>query len=107
MFFLLEDLLTVSKLIAELNVLETVLMHFRVLGFVSSFPVVDHSSAQRLVGAAEHGVLGHGALKLLELMLNFFALSLLLVELGLEFRSHAVVTLLGLFQVEADLMDIG
>jgi hypothetical protein len=106
LLFLLKDLFTVSKLIAELNVLKTVLMHFRVLGFISSFPVVNHSSAQRLVGSAEHGILGDGTLKLLELMLNLLTLSLLLVKLGLKFGSHSVVTLLGLFQVESNLMDV-
>jgi hypothetical protein len=39
-------------------------------------------------------------------MLDFLTLSLLLIELGLEFGSHSVVTLLGFFEVEADLMDV-
>lgn len=107
LLLLLEDLLTVSQLILELNVLKSVLMHFRVLGLVSSFPVVDHFGAQGLVGATEDSILGHRALQLLELMLNLLTFSLLLVELGLKFGGHSVVTLLGLLQVETDLMDVG
>lgn len=106
LLLLLEYLFAVSKLITELNVLESVLMYFRVFGLVSSFPVVNHAGAEGLVGATEHGVLGDRALQLLELVLDLFALSLLLIELGLKFGSHSVVTLLGLFQVEADLMDV-
>lgn len=106
LLFFLEDLLAVSQLIAELNVLQAVLMHFRILGFVSGFPVVDHTRAQRFVGATEDSILGNGTLQLFELMLDLFALSLLLVKLGLKFRGHSVVTLLGLFEVKSNLMDV-
>jgi len=106
LLFFLEDLLAVSQLIAELNVLQAVLMHFRILGFVSSFPVVDHTGAQGFVGATEDSILGNGTLQLFELMLDLFALSLLLVKLGLKFRGHSVVTLLGLFEVKSNLMDV-
>jgi len=81
-------------------------MHFRILSFVSGLPIVDHSVTQRLVCPGEHGVLGHGTLQLLELVLDFFALGLFFIEFGLEFRSHPVVTFLGLLQIETDLMDV-
>lgn len=81
-------------------------MHFRILSFVSGLPIVDHSVTQRLVCPGEHGVLGYGTLQLLELVLDFFALGLFFIEFGLEFRSHPVVTFLGLLQIETDLMDV-
>ena len=49
LLLLLENFLAICKLIFQLNVLESILMNFRVLGFVSCFPVVDHSMTQRLV----------------------------------------------------------
>ena len=39
-------------------------------------------------------------------MLNFLALSLLLVELSLELASHSVVAILGFLEVEPDLVDV-
>jgi len=81
-------------------------MHFRILSFVSGLPIVDHSVTQRLVCPGEHGVLGYGTLQLLELVLDFFALGLFFIEFGLKFRSHPVVTFLGLLQIETDLMDV-
>jgi hypothetical protein len=81
-------------------------MHFRVLCLISCFPIIDHFSAQRLVGTAEYRVLGHRAFQFLKLMLDFLTLSLFLIELGLKFGSHSVVTLLGLLKVETDLMHV-
>ena len=82
-------------------------MHFRVFRFIGGFPVVDHSVTQRLVRAGEDGILGDRALQFLELMFDFLTFSLLLVELSLQFGGHAVVTLLGLLQIESNLMDVG
>lgn len=106
LLLLLEDLLTVSQLILKLNVLQSVLMHFRVLSLISCFPIIDHFCAQRLVGTAEYRVLGYRTFQFLKLMLDFLTLSLFFIELGLKFGSHSVVTLLGLLKVETDLMDV-
>lgn len=106
LLLLFKYLLAVSQLILELNVLKSVLMHFRVLSLVGGFPVVDHFGAQGLVGTAEYRIFSHRALQLLKLMLDLLTFSLLFVELGLKFGGHSVVTLLGLFQVETDLMDV-
>lgn len=40
-------------------------------------------------------------------MLNFLAFRLFFVQLGLEFTSHAVVAVLSVLQVEADLVHVG
>lgn len=39
----LENLFAVGKLIAQLDVLQAVLMHLGILGFIGCLPVVDHS----------------------------------------------------------------
>lgn len=102
-----EDLLLVGKSISEGNVLQSVLMNFLVLGLVVLFPVLDHLGTQLLASSAEHCVLCHTSLQFLELVLNFLAFLLFLVELVLEFGCHTVVTILSLLQVESDLMDVG
>jgi len=102
-----EDLLLVGKSVSEGDVLKSVLMNFLVLGLVVLFPVLDHLDAKLLTSSAEHGVLSDTSLQLLELMLDFLALLLFLIELVLEFGRHTVVTILCLLQVESDLMDVG
>jgi len=102
-----EDLLLVGKSISEGDVLQSVLMNFLVLGLVMLFPVLDHLGTEFLASSAEHGVLCNTSLQFLELMLDFLALLLFLVELVLEFGCHAIVAILSLLQVESDLMDVG
>jgi len=106
LFFLLKDLLTVSELVPQLNVLKSVLMYFRVLGVVCSLPIVNAAGRQRLTISTEHCILGHRALQLFKLVLNLLTLGLLFIELSLEFRSHSVVALLCLLEVESYLVDV-
>ena len=40
-------------------------------------------------------------------MLDFLTFLLFLVEFVLQFTCHAIITILCLFQVESDLMDVG
>lgn len=82
-------------------------MHFLVFGGVVVFPLLNHFLRQLLARAAVHCVLGHTALELLELVLNFLALSLFFVQLGLQLARHPVVAILRLLQVEAHLMHVG
>ena len=83
LLFLLEDLLTVGKLVAKLNVLKSVLVHFCVLGIVSSLPIVNATSRQSFTSPTKHGVLSYGAFEFLKLMFNLFTLSLLFIKFSL------------------------
>lgn len=82
-------------------------MHFLVFSLVVLLPVLDDFGAELLARATMDGIHGDTALQLLELLVNLRALCLLFVELVLEFTGHLVVSLLGLAQVVADLMDVG
>ena len=106
LLLLLEDLLLVCKSVPQGDVLETILMNFLILGFIGFFPVFDHLSAELFTSSAMDGVHGYTTLKLLELLLNLCALSLLLVQLVLKFTSHAIVTVLSFLQVISDLMHV-
>jgi len=106
LFFLLKDFLTVSKLVPQLDVLKSILMYLRVLGIVRSLPIVNTAGWQGFSVATEHGILGNRALQLFKLVLNLLTLGLLLIELSLEFRSHPVIALLGLLEVESYLVDV-
>lgn len=101
-----EDLLLICKSVSESDVLKPVLMYFLIFCLVVLFPVLDHLGTQLLSSPAENSILSDTSLQLLELMFNFLAFLLLLVELVLQFRGHPIVTILCLFQVESDLMDI-
>ena len=101
-----EDLLLICKSVSESDVLKPVLMYFLIFCLVVLFPVLDHLGTQLLSSPAENSILSDTSLQLLELMFNFLAFLLLLVELVLQFRGHPIVTILSLFQVESDLMDI-
>jgi hypothetical protein len=82
-------------------------MHFLVFSLVVLLPVLDDFGAKLLARATMDGIHGDTALQLLELLVNLRTLCLLFVELVLEFTGHLVVSLLGLAQVVADLMDVG
>ena len=103
----LQDFLLVGQTVPQSDVLKTILVDLLILRFVSILPVFDDLGAEFLASSAVNGVHGHTALQLLELLLNLGALSLLLVEFALEFASHAVVPILSLLQVVADLVHVG
>ena len=82
-------------------------MHFLILRVVLVLPVFDDLLRQFLSCSAVDGVHCHGALKLLELLLDLRALGLLLVKFVLEFTSHTIVSILSLFEIVTNLMDVG
>ena len=82
-------------------------MDLLVLGLVLLFPVLDNLSMELFASSAVHGVHGHRLLELFELLFNLSALGLLLVEFVLELASHTIVAILSLFQVVADLVNVG
>ena len=49
LLLLFKNFLAISQLISQLNILKSILMHFRVLSLISRFPVIDHSVTKRLV----------------------------------------------------------
>jgi len=104
LILLLNDLLLVCEAITKRDVLKTVLMNFLIFRRFVLFPIFDHFSLELLTSTGENSILGNCALEFLELLFNFLALSLLFIKLGLEFTSHAIVPVLGLFQVVTDLM---
>lgn len=81
-------------------------MNLLILSFVSFLPLFDDFSTQFFTSTTMNGIHSDTALELLELLLNFRALCLLLIELILKFTSHAIITILSLFQVVTDLMHI-
>ena len=106
LLLLLQDFLLVGQSIPQGDILQTILMNFLILGLVGLFPLLDDLGAQLFARAAVHGVHSDRALELLELLLDLRALSLLLVELVLELTGHSIVTILRLFQVVPDLMNV-
>ena len=107
LLLLLKDLLLIGKSVPQGDVLETILMNFLILGFISFLPVLDHLGTELFTCAAVDGVHGDTTLELLELLLNLCALRLLLIKLVLEFTGHAIVTVLSFFEVISDLMYVG
>jgi hypothetical protein len=61
LLFLFEDLFTVSKLVAKLNVLKSILVHFSVLSIVGCLPIVNATSRKSFTSPTKHGVLSYGA----------------------------------------------
>ena len=106
LLLLLQYLLLVLETVPEGDVLETVLMNFLIFGLISLFPLLDNLLRKLLSSAAVHSIHSDRSLQLFELLLDFRALRLLLVQFVLKLTSHTVVTILGLFQVVTDLMDI-
>lgn len=103
---LLQDLLLVSETVTKGDVLQTVLMHLLVLhGFVL-LPLVEGLLGNLLASSRHDCVGGHASLQFLKLLFNLVALSLLLVELSLKLRSHLVVSVLGLLEINPDLVHI-
>jgi len=107
LLLLLQDFLLVSKSVSQSDVLETVLMHFLILGLISLLPLLDDLGTEFLARPAVDSVHRNRALQLLELLLNLRALRLLLIKFVLELASHAIVPILGLLQVVSDLMNVG
>jgi hypothetical protein len=107
LFLLFKDLFLVGQAVTKSNVLKTVLMNLLVFGTLMIFPVLYHFCLKLLASTRENGVLSHSTFKILELILNFLALCLLLIKFGLQLTSHPIVTILGFFQVVANLMDVG
>lgn len=70
------------------------------------FPVFKSLLWNLLSCSAENSILSNTSLKFFELLFNFVTFSLLFIKLGLEFRSHFIVPILGLFQIDSDLMNI-
>jgi len=97
LLLLLQYLLLILETVPEGDVLETVLMNFLIFGFISLFPLLDNLLRKLLSSAAVHSIHSDRSLQLFELLLDFRALSLLLVQFVLKLTSHTVVTILGLF----------
>ena len=106
LLLLLQDLLLIRQSVSEGDVLESILVHFLVFEGLRLFPLVKGLLGDLLSCSREHCVLSHTSLELLELLLDLVALRLLLVELGLQLSSHLVVPVLGLLQVDPDLVDV-
>ena len=107
LLLLLENLLLVGESVAQSNVLKAVLVDFLIATGLVVLPLLDDLGLELLTGAREDCVVRDCGFEFLELVLYFLALGLLLVEFGLQLGSHAVVPVLGLLEVEADLVDIG
>lgn len=107
LLLLTQHLLLVLEPVAQSDVLKTVLMDFLVLGCVGILPLLDLLGRQFFAISAVDRILRHRPFQFFELVLNLLAFSLLLVKLGLKFTSHAVVAVLCVLQVEADLVHVG
>ena len=107
LILLFENLLLVGESVSQSDVLQSELVHLLIFGGIMLLPVFDHFVLQFLTGSAEDGILSDTSLEFLELVLNFLALCLLLIQLCLQLRGHSIVAVLGFFQIESDLVDIG
>ena len=106
LFLLLEDLLLVGQTVSQSDVLQTVLMDLLIFSLVGFLPFFNNLGAELLASTTVDSVHGHTALELLELLLDLSAFGLLLVKFVLELAGHAVVSVLSLLQVVADLMHV-
>lgn len=106
LLFLFVDFVEVVVSVAERDILQTVLVHFLVFECFVLLPLINHRLLQFLAGAGEDGVLSNGVFKSFELRFNLLTLRLFLIEFGLEFRRHLIVTVLCFFQIESHLMHI-
>ena len=106
LFLLLKNLFFVSKSISQGNVLKSILMDFLIFQTFTIFPVFKSLLWNLLSCSTEHSILRNTSLELFELLFNLMTLSLFLIKLSLKFRGHLVVTILGLFQIYSDLMDV-
>lgn len=106
LLLLLQDLLLVRELVPESDVLKSVLMNFLILQGLTLFPLVPLLWRNHLSSPRENGIRSHTSLKLFELLLDFMALGLFLIKLGLELRGHLVVSILSFFKVDSYLMDV-
>ena len=106
LFLLLQDFLFIGQLVSESNVLEPILMDFLVFQGLTVLPLTEGLGWNLLTRSGEHSILRHTSLQLLELLFDLMALGLLLVQFGLQLRSHLVVPVLGFLKVDSDLMHI-
>ena len=107
LLLLFENLLLVGQSVSQSDVLEAILMNFLILGLISFLPIFDHLGTELFTSTAMDSVHCDTTFELFELLLDLCALRLLLVELVLEFTSHAIVTVLSFFEVISDLMHVG
>lgn len=103
---LLDNFFLVSKTVTKSNILKTILMHFLVFWCLVLFPVLYHFLLELLTSTRKDSVHSNRAFKFLELHLNFLALGLLFIKFSLKFTSHAIVTILSLFEIVTDLMNV-
>ena len=82
-------------------------MDLLIFGFLSFFPLFDHLGGQLFASTRVDSIHGNRPFELLELLVNFSALLLLVVELVLKLGSHTIVPILRLLQVETHLVNIG
>lgn len=106
LLLLLEDLLLVGEAVPQGDVLQAELVHLLVLLELALLLHPDVVRLDLLPRATVHCVLGDTAFQFLELGLNFLALRLLLIKLGLKLSSHLIVAVLSLLEIEADLMHV-
>ena len=106
LLFLLKNLLFVGQSVSQSNVLKSVLMDLLIFETFTVFPIFESLLWNLFACSAENSILSNTSLKFFELLFNLVTFCLLLIELGLKFRSHFVVSILGLFQIDSDLMNI-
>ena len=106
LLLLLEHLLLVREAVSQRDVLQPKLIHLLVLLKLTLLLHSDVVRGDLLASATVDSVLCDTALEVLELSLDFFALSLFLVQLGLQLSRHLIVAILCLLQVETHLMHI-
>ena len=106
LLFLFQNLFFVRQLVSQSDILKSVLMHFLIFEGFALFPLVEGLFGDFLASPGEDRVLCDTSLQFFELLFDLVALRLLLVKLMLELGSHFVVSVLGLFQVDSNLMNI-
>jgi len=92
--------------VAQSNILKAVLVHLLVFFSFDSLPVFDHFSVQFPACSTEDCVLRDATFEFFKLMLDFFALGLLLIKFCLKLARHSVVSILRFFQIETYLVNI-
>lgn len=81
-------------------------MNLLVLSRIGVLPLFDLFWRKLLTIPTVNRVLRNRAFQLFKLVLYLLALRLFLIKLGLKLAGHAVVAVLGVFKVKANLMDI-
>ena len=107
LLLLAQNLLLVLKTVSKRDILKSVLVDLLILGGIRVLPLFNLLWRQFFAIPAVDRILSHWAFQLFELVLNFLTLCLFLIEFGLELACHSIVSVLSVFQVKTDLMDIG